>query len=52
MIEKTNAFGNRVLLFERYDEFRRVLAAEGYNVLYAGTETHDFTTYFRITLRK
>lgn len=52
MIETKGIAGSRKLLIEHYDEFMAILKIEGYNVVSAGTETHNHTTYFRIILKR
>ena len=41
-----------VILAERYSDFRKILSEQGVNVISAGTETHDYVTYFRLVLKK
>ena len=52
MIELKGIGGHRKLLVERYQDFRAILQREGSNVFSAGTETRNYTTYFRVVLKK
>ena len=52
MIETKGLGGMRKLLIENYAEFMDVLKREGANVFTAGTETINYTVYFRVILKR
>lgn len=52
MIETKGLGGMRKLLIERYADFMDVLKREGSNVFTVGTETINYTTYYRVILKR
>ena len=52
MIKRKGIGGTTVLLVETYTELRKIMNEQGSNILHVATETRDFITYFRITLKR